>query len=80
MVVLIAYNVKRLSAVLIFCVSSALNKSRLEILMMKIQILFNSIPSAETTAEKRFVADVYSVSQHSRKPLLAVVIRCFRTE
>src|SRR5690606_663560 len=67
-------NVHRLSAVLVFCGCSAWNRSRLKLLMMKLQITFNRIPSARTTAEKRFVVDVYSVSQHSRKPLLAVVL------
>lgn len=32
--------------------------------------MFNSIPSDRYVADKRFAADVYSVSQHSTKPLL----------
>src|SRR5690606_35165375 len=35
--------------------------------------MFNCVPSDETEADKRFVADCYSVCQHSRKPLLAAV-------
>ena len=32
--------------------------------------MFNSIPSDRYVADKRFVADVYSFSQHSRKPFV----------
>ena len=38
---------------------------------MKIQIIFKSIPSDQTIADKRYIADAQSVCQHSRKPLLA---------
>ena len=34
----------------------------------KFILMFNSIASDRYTADKRFAADVYSVSQHSTKP------------
>lgn len=34
----------------------------------------NSIPSDRYEANKRFVVDVYPVSQHSRKPMLPIVV------
>lgn len=39
---MLAHNVHRLSAVLIFCISCARNICRLEVLMMKLQIM--SVP------------------------------------
>ena len=35
--------------------------------------MFNCVSSDGTEADKRFVADCYSLCQHSRKPLLAAV-------
>jgi hypothetical protein len=43
--------------------------------MMNLQLKLNRIPSARTAANKRFIADVYSFSQHSGKPLLAAAFR-----
>jgi hypothetical protein len=36
-------------------------------------LLLNDVPSAGTDADKQFVADVYSICQRSRKPLLVAV-------
>ena len=69
-----AYNVHRLSAVLVFCVNSAWNRSRLELQNISFIQQFNSNPSEGYVADDRNCADVFSIRQHSRKPLLAVVL------
>ncbi len=37
-------------------------------------VIFINIPADRYAANERFVVDNYSVSQHSRKPLLAVIL------
>src|SRR5690606_29575857 len=57
-----------------FFVRSAWNRSRLKNQSKTFILLFNSIQFDRYVADKPFVADVYSVSQHSRKPLLAELV------